>query len=182
MDKQSQIWEFYQSLRSEMLEADKLCNQLLSIQSAATAAILSAAFSQQNETFRFFILLSVYVVTIPCYRLIHSNRRRTWRISTYLIVFLEPELDQSVSWETNLLPQTNETIRLNKSTKKLPSSLIHRNEWIIVCGMNLIATLLACYSICQINNMESVWRKYHAFLPESFLFRLYHIIFGWQKI
>lgn len=93
MDKQTQIWNEHQHLQDEIRAADSLNYQILGIVVGAVAAILTAGFSKVDSGLRFFIFLCVYVVTIPGYRLLQGNRRRIWRINTYIRTFIEPEFE-----------------------------------------------------------------------------------------
>lgn len=139
MDKQTQILNSYDRLRDEILQADSLNYQTLGIVSGAVAAILTIGFTQPDPVVRTFIFLGVYVVTIPGYRLLQGNRRRTWRITTYIRAFLEPELEQ-VKWETRLAIQAK---RRARKGGQLFSSLVTTNEWLIMLMFNLVAGIAA---------------------------------------
>jgi len=138
MDKETQLLKEYQNLRDEIRGADSLNYQILGIIVGAVAAILTTGFSQTDPNVRFLIFLCIYIVTIPGYRLLQGNRRRTWRISTYMRVFLEPELEFT-NLETRLDAQRQKA--KNESTRQFLSSLVGTNEWFIVSMMNLIAGL-----------------------------------------
>ena len=84
MDKDTQLWNEYESLRDEIRSADSLNYQITGIVVAAVATLLTTGFTQADATIRLFVFLCAYIVTIPGYRLLQGNRRRTWRISTYL--------------------------------------------------------------------------------------------------
>lgn len=146
MDKETQLWNQYTLLREEIKQADELNYQILGVVVGATAVILTTGFSQNDPFVRIFIFLCVYVVTIPAYRLTIGNRRRTWRISTYMRTFLESQLEH-VKWETRLEMQ-------NKAHQRgwSPSSLISINEWFIFSMLNGVATLASIFvGLLQIN-------------------------------
>jgi hypothetical protein len=149
MDKEAQLLKEYQNLRDEIRGADSLNYQILGIVVGAVAAILTTGFSQSDPSVRFLIFLCVYVVTIPGYRLLQGNRRRTWRISTYMRIFLEPELEFT-KWETRLDNQRKKAS--TETTRQFFSSLVGTNEWFIISMMNLIAGLTSLfYGLLQMN-------------------------------
>ncbi|MDQ3707566.1 MAG: hypothetical protein M3437_20525 [Chloroflexota bacterium] len=143
MDKQTQVWNHYLTLRDEIMRADSLNYQIIGIVIAAVAAILNASFNFQDAFARLLALLSVYVVTVPAYSLLRGNRHRIWRISTYISTFLEPELDH-VKWESRL-DQQAALVRLSTQNKKKPrwiprTTFITGNELMIIILLNTIAT------------------------------------------
>jgi hypothetical protein len=101
MDKEQQLWNEYAVLRDEIKSADTIKYQIMGFVVAAAAAILVKGFDQANLFARSFIVMCVYIVTFPGYRLLLANQRRTWRNSTYMCVFIEPKLDY-INWESRL--------------------------------------------------------------------------------
>jgi len=149
MDKENQLWNEYQNLRDEIRGADSLNYQIIGIVVGAVAAILTTGVSQEEPVARLLIFLCCYVVTIPGYRLLQGNRRRTWKISTYIRVFLEPNLE-FINWETRLDNQRKKAT--SESARQAFSSLIGTNEWFIITLLNLMAGGAAIfYAILQLN-------------------------------
>lgn len=136
MDEETQLWNQYQNLRDEIKSADAVIYQIMGLVVGASAAILVAGFNQSDLLLRCFIFLCVFVVTYPGYQLLYSSRRRIWRISTYLRVFVEPELEH-IKWETRLHLQREHA--LDKTEDGVVSSAMLRHEWFIMTAMNSIA-------------------------------------------
>jgi len=154
IDKETQLWREYESLRSEIRGADSLNYQIMGIVVGAVAALLTTGFKEAEPIIRLLVFLCVYVVTIPGYRLLQGNRRRTWRISTYIRTFLEPQLEFA-KWETRLDSQRRRAGE--DSTRQYFSSLVGTNEWFIISVMNILAALAAVFSgLLQINTDLSV--------------------------
>jgi len=125
MDKQTQLWNEYQSLRTEMTQADTLNYQTMGGVIAVSGAILTAGFNQVDPSLRLFIFLCIYSITIPGYRLLQGNRRRIWRISTYIRTFLEPNFE-FIKWESRL--DLSRELKKIKNEKQSSSSLVDENE------------------------------------------------------
>jgi hypothetical protein len=139
MEKELQSWNEYHGLREEIRIADSLNYQIMGILIGAVSLILTTGVAQSKPSASIAAFLCSYVVTYPGYRLLQGNRRRIWRISTYMRIFLEPKLD-SVKWETRLSKQSK--ILLPPRTQR-PSSLISQNEWFIITLLNIVAGLAA---------------------------------------
>ncbi len=140
MTKAEQLWGEYQSLREEIRGADTVNFQVLGILVGAAALILTAGFGQPKPTSRLLMFLCIFAVTIPVQRFLEGNRRRVWRISTYMRVFLEGGL-QHVHWETRLAAQ-HVKAQERKEAKKL-SSWISTNEAHVILTLEGIAVLAA---------------------------------------
>lgn len=163
MDKETQLWNQYASLREEIKAADALCFQILGIIVGAVTTILATSIGQSDPMVRFFAFLCVYVVTIPGYRLIAGKRSSIWRISTYTRTFLEPEL-QFVKWETRISQQQakvkNDTKQddvknMGGENLKPPfSSFVITNEWFILSGLNWLAAVAAIFGGLLQANIE----------------------------
>ena len=87
---EEQILKQYEGLRAEIRQTNSLNYQILGIVVAATAVLLTADVAQADALTKTGIFLTVYVVTIPSYRMLQGNRKHIWRISTYIRAFLEP--------------------------------------------------------------------------------------------
>lgn len=149
MDIETQLLREYESLRSEIRNADTLNYQIIGIVVGAVALLLSTGFKEANPSTRLSIFLCIYVVTIPALRLLQGNRRRTWRISTYLQVFVESRLEL-IKWECRLRKQGLQPA--DKGTRHFFSSLAGRNEWLIIGMTNSIAALASIFNgLLQIN-------------------------------
>lgn len=136
MDATEQIFNEYSDLRAELRSADSLNYQIIGIMVAGVAALLTARFNASHHLHGLFITFCVYVVTFPSCQLLCGNRRRIWRISTYLRVFLEPELERK--WETRLHEQSLIARRRHNDRSRLSSNVM-RNEWLIVIILNWLA-------------------------------------------
>ena len=157
MDKEVQIWNEYQSLRSEITHADSLNYQTISIIVGAAGVILTAGLNQSDPVLRSLIFMCIYVVTIPGYRLLQGNRRRIWRISTYIRTFLEPNLE-FIKWETRLDESRKKPT--GENVRQALSSLIGINEWFIITMIYLIAGAATIFSLVSLvgDNPFSQWR------------------------
>jgi hypothetical protein len=173
MDKNTQLWNEYQSLRNESSQADSLNYQTISIIVGASGVVLTAAINQSDLFLRALIFMSVHIFTIPGYRLLRGNRIRIWRISTYMRVFLEPHLD-FIKWETRLdvsrkYRLSNQSQSSNQRRSSL-SSLVGNNEWFIVTLINTTAGIAAISSLIILskNNASNYW--------SSFFFVLFYLV------
>ena len=154
MDKSAQLWNEYESLRDELKSADSLNYQIVGLLVGAVAAILTAGFTQTNPMARLAIFLCVYVVSVPGYRMLQGNRRRIWRITTYMQVFLEPQLE-FINWATRVDKQRRKA--RDRSERRFLSSLVSMNEWLIVSAVNSLAALAAiCSGLLVINSTALV--------------------------
>jgi hypothetical protein len=141
MDEHTQLWNEYESLRNEIKDADSLNYQVLGIMVAAVAVLITTGIKTNGCWLEsLLIILCVYVVTIPAYAIMKGNRRRIWRISTYLRVFIEPNL--FAKWETRLDIQRDKE-KNDKKKQTALSSLVSFNEYRIVILMNWSAALFA---------------------------------------
>lgn len=101
-DKKDELFNEYKMLREEIMEADKLKYQMFGFVMTAVAAIIATGFSSPADPhLRATVFLVSYVFTIPAYQNSWINRRRVWRITTYMRVFLEPKFVHT-NWETRL--------------------------------------------------------------------------------
>ena len=154
MEKSAQLWNEYESLRDELKSADSLNYQIVGLLVGAVAAILTTGFTQTNPMARLAIFLCVYVVSVPGYRMLQGNRRRIWRITTYMQVFLEPQLE-FINWATRVDKQRRKA--RDRSERRFLSSLVSMNEWLIVSAVNSLAALAAiCGGLLVINSTALV--------------------------
>jgi len=147
MEKESQIWNEYHSLREEIRVADSLNCQIMGIIIGAVALILTTGVGQAKPSARVMAFLCSYVVTYPGYRLLQGNRRRIWRISTYIRTFLEPNLG-FVKWETRLSKQREISTEPHRAQEF--STLISQNEWFIITLLNIVAGTAAIIYILKL--------------------------------
>jgi hypothetical protein len=129
----------YNSLRAEIQAADSLNYQITFLTIGAVGAILSAASTQPIVTALFMCVLA-YVVIFLSYGLLCGNRRRIWRIATYLEVFLEPELGGD-GWEIRVQAQRAQAER--KATDFKPTSSVIVNESLNAMAMVAVAGFAA---------------------------------------
>lgn len=142
MDELTQLNNEYQRLRDEIMQADSRNYQMLGVIIAAAAALLAAAFSRGGEKPSLIALL-VYAVTIPGYRMLYVNRKRIWRISTYMRVFLESRL-QYTQWETRLSEQRE---KASPDRRNDFSTFALKTEWLTVSLINFVAALCAAWAM-----------------------------------
>lgn len=147
MEKENQIWNEYHSLREEIRVADSLNCQIMGIIIGAVALILTTGVGQAKPSARVMAFLCSYVVTYPGYRLLQGNRRRIWRISTYMRTFLEPNLG-FVKWETRLSKQREISTQPRRAQEF--STLISQNEWFIITLLNIVAGTAAIIYIWKL--------------------------------
>jgi hypothetical protein len=127
----------YQSLRGEMDAADSRNYTIMGLAGAAIGAISTAAISAKALPVGVLMCGVSYVVTFVTYKLLQGNRSRIWRISTYILTFLEPELD-GVGWEARLDAQ--------RRLKPLSSSIISNEGRVTkVMAWTALGTILACF-------------------------------------
>lgn len=164
MVNQDRLMQLFTHLRTDIASVDSRNNQFLTLIVTATGIILTIGFNQGNPE-RPWIFLCVYVFLIPAYNILYGNRRHVWRISTYLRVFVEPNLAE-VKWETRL-------DQLRKITKEIKypklSSGISFNEYRLVSGLSLIIflALLVNYILIVPYNKIYLWdyRNIYSLLP-----------------
>lgn len=143
-NKETQVWNIYQSLRGEVTYANAFNYKIISILVPAVTIILSLGYKLNNINSQIPIFLSAFFIAYSCSRLMQANRRRIWRITTYMVVFLEPHLTH-VNWESDLQKQRRKAEK--KGVTNAISSLVGSNEVIIV---QLIYVLIAFTVFIQI--------------------------------
>jgi hypothetical protein len=152
MDELSQLHSEYQRLRDEIMQADSRNYQVLGIMVAGAVALLAAALPKGGGGPSPSVLL-VYALTIPGYRMLCVNRRRIWRISTYMRVFLEKKLTFT-QWETRLDAQRRHTLG---ATHNRLSSLAHTTEWLVVVVINLATAVCGGWAIVDLTRGFRCW-------------------------
>jgi hypothetical protein len=146
MEPEQLLWNQYQQLTDEIKSADTLNYQALGIVIAASVAIVNAAFTRSSPEERCILLLTVFAVTIPGGFLLQVARRRIWRITTYLEIFIEPAL-RPIKWQT----------RLTSSLAAKPTATnVIKTEFWLVTGLDLIASGL---NIATVPFLTDVWRQ-----------------------
>ncbi len=124
-NKETQVWNIYQSLRGEVAYANAFNYKIISILVPAVTIILSLGYKLNNINSQIPIFLSAFFIAYSCSRLMQANRRRIWRITTYMVVFLEPHLTH-VNWESDLQKQRRKAEK--KGVTNAISSLVGSNE------------------------------------------------------
>lgn len=180
MAQDEQLWNQYVGLQDEIRKAGESNSQILGIVATVVSAILAAGISQDNPIAQFFTFLCIYIITFAGYRLLEGNRRRTWRSSTYIQVFLESELEY-IKWETRLDLQRALSRRLlnppqvsgstqssntfitflenlfGNQADQFFSSLASTNEAAIISGLNWLAGIAAGISLfLQTNSSDRI--------------------------
>ncbi|MBL8152644.1 MAG: hypothetical protein JNM70_00550 [Anaerolineae bacterium] len=139
MDSDTQLWNLYQLLREEIRATDTLDYQILGIAIGASALIVATGFDQTNAFAQYLVFLCVFLVTTPAWSMIIATKVRYWRLTTYLRVFIEPNLQQ-VKWETRLSQQMR--LQFLEGTSKTGGTLLN-NEGLIFLVLTLGAALIA---------------------------------------
>ena len=107
----------YDTLRNEINQKIELHNSLITFTITTTVAILTFALSQNNV----FLYLTPFCIIIPMSMRIAYYRSALSKLSAYIIVFLEKNLE-GMNWETRNAMLTKET--LGKKRKfKIPTVL-----------------------------------------------------------
>ena len=101
----------YEFLRTEINQKIKLHNNLLTFTITTTVAILAIAASEC----RIFLNLLPFAIIIPMSMRIKYYRSAMAKLSSYMIVFIEKEVD-GLNWETRNSLLINNT--LNRGSKK----------------------------------------------------------------
>ncbi len=135
MNRDQNLLALHQALRTEIAQADSQNYQVIGFAVAATAALVTAGVGQDSPLERAVVFSLVYLVTWPCQRLLSGKRRLVWRISSYLRVVVEPQLE-GIGWEGHLaqLPKKG------RSAGVL-STMAAYNEWLIITVLNAVAGL-----------------------------------------
>ena len=95
MDKEL-ICKEYEILHDEIQQKIALQNNLLIFMITATLTIITIAVESKNS----LLYLFPFFIIIPIMNRIAYYRKAIAKISSYMIVFLEPKLD-GISWETH---------------------------------------------------------------------------------
>lgn len=173
-EKLTQLQSEYERLREEIMQADSRNYQVLGIIVAGSAALLVAAFKQGTEGPSLVALLG-YAVTIPGYGMLCANRKRIWRVSTYMRVFLETEL-VFTQWETRLDAQRAQAP--GPKSRTALSTLAAETEWLAVALVNFAAAFCSAWAIVNIAGGVNRWSV-------SFIYVLLMANFGlwlWTRI
>jgi hypothetical protein len=145
VDKSTQAWNLYNILTDEIRSADAESYQVVTFGVGAIVALLAAGFKTAVEG-RLPLFAASYVVIFYGMRLLGSNRRRIWRISTYARVFLEPELEK-VQWQTHLAMH-GEMSRERKSG--LHSSRVFTNQLLMFGVASVVVAVLLSITVAQL--------------------------------
>jgi hypothetical protein len=136
VEKSDILYRQYESLRNEIFLASsenfKLTTWMVGIIGAVMYFCIEKSFA--------FGLFSVFCITYIGYEMCVGNRRRIWRIATYIRVYMEPQLkDDEIQWETRL----HEFCEKKSKTTFFNSNIIRHEFWwfnilnfltVIVCG------------------------------------------------
>lgn len=85
----------YETLREEIANCTRMSNEFSTFSMTALAAVLAFAFSSDNP----FLFLVPFVLIIPLSSKSLYYRKNVAKISAYMIVMLEPEIEGYL-WET----------------------------------------------------------------------------------
>jgi len=141
------MWNQYQHLTEEIRTAEILNYQVFGFTIAAMAATVAAAFARETADDRCWLLLLASVVTAPGAFLLYDNRARIWRITTYMRVFMEPQLP-GVNWQGHLAKSEN-------INPKDQSSSAIRSEFLILGFASVLIAVLALAT--------ALWAGQHSF-------------------
>lgn len=110
----------YDNLRNEIIQKIELINTLLTFTITTTVAILTFALSRKNE----ILYLMPFCIIIPMSIRIAYYRSTISKLSAYMIVFLEKNLD-GINWETRNALLVIENSNNKKRTFNVPTVLMH---------------------------------------------------------
>jgi hypothetical protein len=170
---QEQLLRQYEILRDELVIADAQNYKVTAGVFTACSVILLTGFQQLDKIgdnfIQYWLCLAIFgasiAVSIPGYRILIGNRKRVWRIATYMEIFLEPFLSQ-VKWETRVQKlrdvEKADTVSKftgakNRSSKPfgigiLTSSDIIANEILLMAFFGIIACIgliISILGICE---------------------------------
>ena len=139
----TETWNLYKTLKDEILQYDLRNRNYITLAITAAGAILTLGFKSPNPE-RAIIILCIFAIILPIYRILCGNRKNILRVSTYLRVALEPQLP-NVNWETDLYNSS-----VNDLSKKENSSRIVFNEYRLILFLCIIisnALLMNCIQL-----------------------------------
>ena len=144
----------YETLRNEILEANKSNNQILIVTVGFVGGVLSFCSSQVDEFY--YGIISIYFVTFLAYRILYGNRKKIWRNASYMAVFIEPEL-KKIKWETRL---NNLKTKMEPRRKSSFTSLSTENDFYIVNALNIIALVFLVFKYVDSGYFKSFADNY----------------------
>lgn len=124
MKETSNIYNEYNSIKTEIQNKIELHNNLITFTITTVVAVLAFAFSQSNP----FLFLLPFCIIIPMSLRIAYYRLALSKLSAYLIVFIEPELN-SCKWETRNYLIIDKNNRNNKDKIKSLRNSITMNYY-----------------------------------------------------
>lgn len=133
----------YDNLRNEIIQKIGLINTLLTFTITTTVAILTFALSENNA----FFCLMPFCIIIPMSIRIAYYRSAISKLSAYMIVFLEKNLD-GINWETRnaLLIKENSN---NKKRKFTVPTILQQYD-----GLLLSVICYGCYFVKYIKGSD----------------------------
>lgn len=143
IESTAELVEIYKELKTEISDFSKINVQLVIATITATGVILSVGFNS-NVPVDLYIFFFTFLFIIPISNMVIGNRKNIWRISTYMRVFIEPNLHQ-IRWETRL----HEQKRLIKKKDKwdvLLSKFV--SSEILVFSLLSIVSCLSIVAMC----------------------------------
>ncbi|MBD0328383.1 MAG: hypothetical protein ICV68_18355, partial [Pyrinomonadaceae bacterium] len=121
MNKGEQLWNQYKLLWDNMQDSNKLNYQIMGGIITASVAILTIGFNglanEKDPIIIGLIFLGVFMITIPGQKLLKGNRGHIWRLSTYILTFLEPHFEY-LKWETNVNELSKRPNKVKANDKK----------------------------------------------------------------
>lgn len=117
MKSRENIISEYTSIKEEIQNKIELHNNLITFTITTTVALLAFAFSKENP----FLFLVPFCILIPMSSRIAYYRLAFSKLSAYLIVFIEPELEEC-NWETRNYFLIN--INITDTKTKIKNSII----------------------------------------------------------
>jgi hypothetical protein len=171
--EQEQLLKQYEILREELAAADSQNYKVTAGVFTACSVILITGFQQLQAAgadlsrywLCFLIFLTSLTVSIPGYRILLGNRKRVWRIATYMTTFVEPLLAQ-LKWETRVqkLRKVEDAVKNKQSSGRrslfrrflggsiLTSSDVIANEILLMAfftGIACVGLLLSLIGISE---------------------------------
>lgn len=129
MERQELLLKEYQNLRDEITQLVSLHNTLLTFTITTTIAVLSFVFVQ--DIILPFLFLLPFCIIIPMSMRIAYYRTSIAKISAYVIVFIESEIDE-INWETRNKKAVQRIVKKDDAPQK-QYTILRYFECLLLC-------------------------------------------------
>ena len=146
----------YEMLRNEIMQKIDLVNSLITFTLTTSIAILTFALTNKNSV----LCLLPFGIIIPMYIRISYYRSAMVKLSAYIIVFLEKNIDD-INWETRNRDLMN---HVDKSEK----TIVWKAEYYEGVVVSMVCYLLYFYNYSQGKSID-ISLKIYLSLPFTFI-------------